>query len=242
MAIAVAGLVLFVIRELAIDRPAVDLRLLKDRSFASASFVGGTLGIGIFGTLFLLPLFLQSLLDYTALESGLALMPRSLAMVVAMPVSGRLYNRLGPRVMSCSGLTVSAYSFWALSKLSLDTGYWDIFLPQVWQGVGFSLIFLSLTTAALSHIPRPSMTAATGLYNVVRQIFGSIGIALSASELTRGIGRYSAALSENPVAGTDVLREASVMAYNHVFVLFAGLFLIVMPLALLLDSEAKETR
>ena len=163
-------------------------------------------------------------------------------MVVAMPVSGRLYNRLGPRVMSCSGLTVSAYSFWALSKLSLDTGYWDIFLPQVWQGVGFSLIFLSLTTAALSHIPRPSMTAATGLYNVVRQIFGSIGIALSASELTRGIGRYSAALSENPVAGTDVLREASVMAYNHVFVLFAGLFLIVMPLALLLDSEAKETR
>ena len=234
LTIAATGLLLFVIRELLVDRPAVDLRLLTDRSFASASFIGGVFGIGIFGTLFLLPLFLQSLLGYTATQSGVALMPRSLAMFVAMPISGRLYNRLGPRILCASGLSVTAYSFWALSSLSLETGLWDIFWPQVWQGVGFSLIFISLTTAALSNIPRPKMTAATGLYNAIRQLCGSIGIALSASELARGNVRFAAAIGEGAA------RQASVMSYNHVFVLGACLFLLVLPLALLLHSRGEN--
>ena len=234
LTIAATGLLLFVIRELLVDRPAVDLRLLTDRSFALASFIGGVFGIGIFGTLFLLPLFLQSLLGYTATQSGVALMPRSLAMFVAMPISGRLYNRLGPRILCASGLSVTAYSFWALSSLSLETGLWDIFWPQVWQGVGFSLIFISLTTAALSNIPRPKMTAATGLYNAIRQLCGSISIALSASELARGNVRFAAAIGEGAA------RQASVMSYNHVFVLGACLFLLVLPLALLLHSRGEN--
>ncbi|MDA1349793.1 MAG: MFS transporter [Chloroflexi bacterium] len=197
-------------------------------------------------------------------------MPRSLAMAVMMPISGRFYNTAGPRLLTGTGLLVSAYSFLALSRLSLDTGYWDIFWPQVWQGFGFSLIFISLTTAALSNIPRPKMTSASGLYNVTRQVFGSIGIAISASQLTEGTATYRAVLSEHVTAfdaptrtwlgmvtqgmagsGADplaarqqalslldlnILGQASVMAYNRVFVLVAGLFLLVSPLALLLGT------
>jgi DHA2 family multidrug resistance protein len=74
--------------------------------------------MGLFGSLFLLPLFLQRLLGYSAMESGIALMPRSLAMAVLMPIAGRFYNRLGPRVLVAAGLLVSAYSFWDLSHLS----------------------------------------------------------------------------------------------------------------------------
>jgi len=197
---AVVGLVLFVGQELRAERPAVNLSILRDRSFTSATMIGGVLGMGLYGSLFLLPLFLQSLLGYTATVSGVALMPRSLAMAVIMPLGGRIYNRVGPKMLVGSGLVVSAFSFWELAKLTADTGFWDIFWPQLWQGVGFGLIFVALTTAALATIPRPQMTQAAGLYNVVRQVFGSVGIAIAASLLTRSTAAQHAVLAERVTA------------------------------------------
>ncbi len=97
-AIAAVGLVVFGWRELRSDTPAVDLRLFKIGAFTSATTIGGILGLGLYAALFLLPLFLQNLLGYSAMESGLVLMPRGLAMAVVMPIAGRAYNRLGPRV------------------------------------------------------------------------------------------------------------------------------------------------
>jgi len=197
---ATLGMILFVWQELRSREPAVNLRLLKNVPFTSATSLGAVLGAGLFGTLFLLPMFLQRLLGYTAMLSGEALIPRSLAMAVIMPLGGRVYNRLGPRLLVGAGLLVSAYSFWELSHLTTDTGFWDIFWPQLWQGVGFALIFLSLSTAALAYIPKPEMTQAAGLYNVVRQVFGSVGIAVSASILTRSTIQYHAVLGENVTA------------------------------------------
>ncbi len=195
--IAGVGLVLFLWRELRALHPAVDLSLFRNVPFTSATALGGVLGMGLYGALFLLPLFLQELLGYPAMKSGIALMPRSLAMAVIMPIGGLLYNRLGPRVLVGTGLAVSAFSFWDLAHLTTDTGIWDILLPQVWQGVGFGMLFVALSTAALSTIPKPRMTAASGLYNVVRQVMGSVGIALAANELGRGVSRYHDALAEH---------------------------------------------
>ena len=135
--VSLTAMALFVWRELTCEKPAVDLRMLKDVNFASGSFIGGLLGMGLFGSLFLLPMFLQQLLGYPALDSGIALMPRSLAMAVAMPVGGRLYNKLGPRTLIGSGLLVTALSFYQLSRLSLNVGYLDIIVPQFLQGIGF---------------------------------------------------------------------------------------------------------
>ena len=211
--VAAVGLGLFVWRELVADRPAVELHVLNNQSFTSATLLGGVLGMGLMGSLFLLPLFLQQLLGYDAMTSGLALMPRSLAMAVIMPIGGRFYNRIGPKIFVGAGLAISAWSFFSLSHLTSDVGYWNIFWPQLWQGVGFSLIFLALSTAALATIPRPLMTQASGLYNVVRQVFGSVGIAIAASELTSGIQRYSATIRQDmpyndPVA-QNFLRSAT---------------------------------
>jgi MFS transporter, DHA2 family, multidrug resistance protein len=269
-AVAAVSLIAFVWQELRDRRPAVNLRLLKDPSLASATILGGMLGMGLYGSLFLLPLFLQRVLGYPAMTSGEALIPRSLAMAVVMPLSGRFYNRIGPKIFVCAGLLVSAYSFWELSHLTLDIGFWDIFWPQLWQGVGFGLIFVALTTAALASIPRPQMTAATGIYNVIRQVFGSVGIAASATLLGRSTNRYHAMLSEHVTAfgvptqrflrgaaaalvprGLDeagarqgalklldlsVLRQAAVLAYNHVFALVAVLFIIGLPMVMFLKS------
>ncbi|MDA8168985.1 MAG: DHA2 family efflux MFS transporter permease subunit [Nitrospiraceae bacterium] len=195
--ISLAGLAFFIWRELTAGQPAVDLRILKNVPFTSGTSLGGVMGLGLYGSLFVLPLFLQQMLGYPALDSGLVLMPRSLAMAFAMPVSGRLYNRLGPRVLIGAGLIISAFSFWELSRMSLDVGFRDLFLPQFLQGTGFGMIFVALSTVALATVERQRMTAATGLYNVVRQVFGSIGIAIAATQLTRGDNIYRAALVKN---------------------------------------------
>ncbi|HEU4763431.1 MAG TPA: DHA2 family efflux MFS transporter permease subunit [Gemmatimonadales bacterium] len=266
--IAAVGTALFIWRELKARHPAVNLRILRNGPFTAATSLGGILGMGLYASLFILPLFLQNNLGYPAMKSGLALMPRSLAMAVGMPLAGRYYNQLGPRVLIGSGLVVSAYSFWALGQLSPQTGFWDIFIPQMWQGVGFSLLFVALSTAALSTIERPQITAATGLYNVVRQVFGSIGIAIAATQITTGMDRAFATLTTHVTlydAGTrhwlamvtgamrrlgagpglaqekalallkgSLFAQAAVLAYNHVFLMIAILFVISMPLVLLI--------
>lgn len=180
------GLLLFTSRELTAKRPAVDLRIFKDLTFTAGTVIGGILGIALYGTLFLMPLLLEQLLGYPAFDAGLALMPRSLAMAATMPLAGKMYNRAGPRLLVLSGLLVSAFSYWQLSRLSLQIGFWDIVVPQTVQGVGFGAIFVALSTAALSNIDKPKMQAATGLYNVVRLVSGSVGIALTATWLDRG--------------------------------------------------------
>ncbi|HUQ19480.1 MAG TPA: DHA2 family efflux MFS transporter permease subunit [Gemmatimonadaceae bacterium] len=267
--IAALGLVLFVWRELTTEHPAVDLRLFRNVSFASATALGGILGVALMGSLFLLPLFLQNLLGYPAMKSGIALMPRSLAMAVIMPIGGRFYNRLGPRFLVGAGLVVTGISFWELSHLTSQISAWDIFWPQIMQGVGFSLIFVALSTAALATIPRPQVTAATGLYNVSRQVFGSVGIAFAATQLTSGISRYRQMLLEHVTTanaaavswlsnataammartGSDiitarrmalrlldgtVMRQATVLSYNRIFVGVSLLFVIALPLIFLL--------
>ncbi len=272
---ACTGLVLFVWRELTADRPAVNLRILKDTNFTSGTFLGGILGLALFSSIFVLPLFLQQLLHYPAYNAGLILMPRSLAMAVSMPLGGRMYNRVGPKVLVGTGLFLNAISFYQLSCMSLNVGYWDIFLPQFLQGIGFGFIFVSLSTAVLSTIEKPAMTAASGLYNVVRQVFGSVGIALAATILTRGEQWNRAMLTEHVTVFSDaaaqtvrslssllsshgadptmtstgalklledmVMRQASMLSYNHVFFLIAALFAVSMPLVLLIKDPHRTT-
>jgi len=204
---SVAGLGLFIWRELTADKPAVNLRVFRNLPFASGSTLGGVMGMGLFGGLFLLPMFLQQLLDYPAFNAGLAMMPRSVAMAVSMWTVGRLYNLIGPRLLIGAGFALTGFSFWELSRLSLDAGLWDIILPQFWQGIGFGMIFVPLSTAGLSTIEPPMMTAATGLYNLVRQLAGSIGMAIAATQLTRGTNMFRAFLVENITEFRDATTE-----------------------------------
>lgn len=201
--LAAVGTALFIWRELTAEKPAVDLRLLKNVTFATGTLLGGVFGISLYSSLFLLPLFLQQLLRYPAFDSGLTMMPRSLTMALTMPIVGRLYNLLGPKILVGTGLLISAFSFWQLSVMSLNTGYWNIFWPQVLQGVGFGMVFVSLSTVTLSSIEKAQMTDASGLYNVIRQVFGSVGIALSATFLSRYETVFHSFLTEHITAVND---------------------------------------
>lgn len=194
--ISVITMTLFVWRQLKIEKPMINLRILKDVNFTTGTLIGAVFGFCLYGTLFLQPLFLQQL-GYTSFGTGQILVPRSIAMAFSMPLAGRLYNWLGARKIIWLGLLITVSSYWQFAHLNLNVTYKDLLIPQILQGVGFGMIFVAISTAVLATIEKPLMTAAVGLYNVIRQLFSSIGIAVAATLLTNGEVRYRSALVEH---------------------------------------------
>jgi DHA2 family multidrug resistance protein len=184
-ALCVFGLVAMVIRELRTRHPIVDLRALKDRTFSGGVFLMTMLGFVLYASLVLLPIFLQTLLGYPALQAGLALSPRGLGSLVMMPIVGQLTNRYDPRKLIFVGLGVGAWSMFSLSRLNLNAGYWDIFWPQVIQGGAMAFLFIPLMTVSMSNIAKEKMGNATSIYNLMRNIGGSFGIATMTTFLAR---------------------------------------------------------
>lgn len=185
--IAVFSLAAFVVRELTAKTPAVDLRLFGDPVFLSGTLIGGLMFAMLMANMFLLPIFMQELLGFSAVQSGTALMPRVLIMMVAVPVVGRVYNLVSPRVFIALGVLLFSVSSWELSHLTLDSSTHDIVIPLLIQGAGFACLFVPLTTVALSNIPRHKLADATGLSSLIRQIGGAIGLAIFATL----IGNYA---------------------------------------------------
>jgi DHA2 family multidrug resistance protein len=212
--IGVFALVMFVVQELVIDKPIVALRVLKNRSYTMGTLIGAVLGAVLFSTLFLLPVYMQDFLRYDAMQTGLALMPRSLAMLVAIPIVGALYNKTSPRVVIALGLALGGYTCVQMSHFSLDTSREQILIPQVLQGIALACIFIPLSTVALSTIDRRRMSEATGLNNLVRQLGGSFGVAIFASLLGRFTNQARATLSAHVTTG-DPAVFARLQAMQH---------------------------
>jgi MFS transporter, DHA2 family, multidrug resistance protein len=181
--VAIFALAAFVVRELTAKVPAVDLRLFKDPVFLSGTMIGGLMFAMLMANMFLLPIFMQELLGFTAVQSGNALMPRMLIMMIAVPIVGRVYNIVSPRLVIAFGVIVFAISSWQLSHLTLQSSTSDIVIPLLVQGTGFACLFVPLTTVALAKIPRHKMADATGLNSLIRQIGGAIGLAIFATVL-----------------------------------------------------------
>lgn len=171
----------FVVRELTTPFPAVDLRLFKDPVFMSGTLIGGLMFAMLLANMFLLPVFMQELLGFTAVQSGLALMPRTLIMMAAVPIVGRIYNLVAPRVIVTIGVLMFSFSSWRLSHLTLESGTADIVGPLLIQGVAFACLFVPLTTVSLSNVPKHKAADATGLNSLFRQMGGAVGIAIFAS-------------------------------------------------------------
>jgi DHA2 family multidrug resistance protein len=183
--VAILSLLLFVARELTATVPAVRLSLFKDRVFMTGTLVGGVMFAMLMAVTFVLPVFMQTLLGYDAMQSGMALMPRSLVMFFIVPIVGRLYNKIQPRFIVGFGILCFVLSAWQMSHFTLQTGMRDMLGPLMVQGVGFACLFVPLTTVALSSIDRRKLADATGLNSLVRQIGGSLGLAIFATLMTR---------------------------------------------------------
>jgi MFS transporter, DHA2 family, multidrug resistance protein len=138
----------------------------------------------LMANMFLLPIFMQELLGFDATQSGLAMMPRTLVMMVAVPIVGRLYTRVSPRLLILTGILLVAYGGWDMSHLNLASGTRDVVSALAVQGVGFACLFVPLTTLALAKVPRTRIADATGLNSLIRQIGGAIGLAVFATLLS----------------------------------------------------------
>ena len=184
--VAAAGIIAFIVRELTAEHPVVDLRVLKDRSLAVGTAFTFILGFGLYSSVFIFPVFAQNLLGFTAMQTGLILLPGSLATAVMMPTVGKLLQKKVPaQLMNAAGFLSFFYFTHLLSKSTLDSGRSDFFWPLIFRGVGLGLLFVPLTTLALSGLRGPAIAQGAGLTNMMRQLGGSFGVALITTYVTK---------------------------------------------------------
>jgi len=183
--LCIVGLIAFVIREMMVAHPIVDLRSLKDRSFAVGVFIMSAVGFCLYASMVLLPQYLETLLNYPSMQAGLALSPRGLGSLLLTFLVGAIAAKVDVRKLLVIGFGVCAATMFMLSSLNLNAGYWDIFWPQVMQGGAMALVFVPLSAAAMSHISREKMGNATSIFNLMRNIGGSVGIAVMTTLLAR---------------------------------------------------------
>lgn len=185
MVVAMIALAAFIVRELRIKAPVVDLRVFKNRTYATGTFLMTVLGFVLYGSLVLLPVWLQTLLGYPALAAGIALAPRGIGSFLAMPVIGAVLGKFDARKFLAAGFVLAGGTLLAFSRLSMDAGYWDFFWPQLIQGISLGLLFVPLTTITMGQISREQMGNATSVFNLLRNLGGSIGIAISTTLVAR---------------------------------------------------------
>jgi DHA2 family multidrug resistance protein len=198
------------------DDPIVDLRVFKERSYAVGVFLMTVVGFVLYGSMVLLPVMLQTLLGYPPLQAGIAMAPRGIGSFFMMPITGLMTGKFDPRKLLTAGLIVGGTTLIWLSQLNLQAGYWDIFWPQLLQGVGMSLLFVPLTTISMDAIPREKMGNATSLFNLMRNIGGSIGIAVTGTLLARHTQATVNTLGSN-VTAYDAASQRMLMQLRGAF-------------------------
>ena len=183
--VSVVSLIFFVKQELSTRYPAVDLRVLRHKALSAGSLYSIVLGFGLYGAVFVIPVFAQAQLHFTATKTGLLLMPGSFASAVVMIMFGKFLKDFDQRKLIATGAIILCVSMAALGNLSPDTGEDALFWPLIGRGVGTALIFLPLSIATLGGLPRSEIGAASGLFSLTRQMGGSIGIAVLTTMLEK---------------------------------------------------------
>jgi MFS transporter, DHA2 family, multidrug resistance protein len=183
--ISAAALIFVVFWEWNNKDPIIDLHLFRVRSFATANFLMFMLGFALLGTTLMLPLFMQTVLGYTAERSGLALMPGGFTIIAILPLVGFLLSRHSPRWLMLFGLTVLSLSLFHMTTFDLAIDFRTVTMARVYQAVGLSFLFVPINTAAYAFLPREKNNAASGLMNLARNIGGSIGISFVTTMLAR---------------------------------------------------------
>jgi DHA2 family multidrug resistance protein len=185
LSISVLAFVVFITTELTVKHPLIEMSLFKDFNFTVANGVLFIFGFGMFGSTFLLPLFLQNSLGYTAFQAGSLFLPVGIIQAMTAPMAGFLSDKINPKIPAFCGLILLAFSLSLNSSLSLFSEHYQIMIPLYIRGFAMGLVFSPLTTIAFANVPRNKTGQASGLYNIIRQIGGSFGIAFMSSLLTR---------------------------------------------------------
>ncbi len=219
--IAVAALVGVVLWELKREHPIIDLRLLKDRNFAISTFAMFALGFVLYGSTMLLPLFLQTLLGYSAMQSGWVLSPGGLVIMVMMPIVGFLLSKSQPRWLVVIGLVLGAYGMFHMAGFNLQVDQNTAIQARMLQSLGLAFLFVPINTAAFAFIRKEKLSYATGLINLARNIGGSSGIAMATTLLARRTQFHQHALVSH-VTPYDAGYQAALQNAQHMLQQFGA--------------------
>ena len=264
-ALSLVALAAFIWRELTVADPIVDLRVFKNRNFAAGTLISAVYAVILYGATAMLPLFLQTLLRYPALQSGLAVSPRGLGSFLSMFVVGRLVSVVDNRVLLVFGFVTLAVSAAMLGQINLEIAMSSVAWPNAINGFAAGFIFVPLTTLAMGTLRKREMGNATGVYNVMRNIGGSIGIAVVTTLLARGAQIHQSILvghlsPGNPALQREIdtlqhgvttqqaygliyaelIRQSTLLAYMDNFRLLAGLALAAIPLILIFKRVRRK--
>ncbi|TDG37302.1 DHA2 family efflux MFS transporter permease subunit [Pedobacter changchengzhani] len=175
---SVIGLLLFIWREMSTDHPIVNFKIMRHKSFSIGMFTSFILGFGLYGSVFIFPVFCQNLLGFSALQTGELLFPGGLCTIIMMPFIGIMLKKGVPaQLMATVGMFLFFVFCWMLSNSTLESGTGDFFLPLVIRGIGMALLFVPLITLAIQDLKGAEIGQGSGLNNMMRQLGGSFGIA-----------------------------------------------------------------
>ncbi|MHB8178591.1 MAG: DHA2 family efflux MFS transporter permease subunit [Vulcanimicrobiaceae bacterium] len=242
-ALAAVTLTIFVVKAWRDRHPIVDLHVFKRRSFAIGTILGVISGFGLYGSALILPLFFQSILGFTPLDTGIVLVPGAFATAISMTLVGRIVNRVDARLLVAIGFLGFAFATWQLGNLNAQAGYWHVFWPRVGQGGALGFLFVPLSIITLGDVPIAKLAGASGVYTLVRQLGGSFGIAILTTLL-----QHESAIAWNVLAGgvtrtqgysvalltQMVAQQSAVIAYSYLFRITAIVFVLATPLVLLM--------
>lgn len=208
--IAAISLSAFIFIELNVDNPLLELRILKIFPFSLSLLISCITTIGMYGALFLLPIYIQNIRGYTPMQSGMISLPSAIVTGIMMPISGRIFDKFGAKWITVIGTIVLASASFALSKLSLDTGYSVIVIIMMFRGLGMGMAMMPAQTSGMNSVPRELSGKATALSNTVRQVSGSFGIAILTTVLQRREAFHTVRFSE----GINLNSPALINAQN----------------------------
>ncbi len=213
--LAVAGFVVFIVRELRADKPMVDLRIFRERNFAVGSVLIFFVGFLLYGIGLATPQFLQLLLGYTALAAGVATSPLGLGAMISMILVGRLAAKVELRVLTVLGYLVFLFGAFRLSGVNLDISPWSVFWPQTLAGLSMGFLFVPVNIAATAPLRRDQVGSATGIINLMRNVGGSVGIAMVSTFLARRAQAHQSMLVQHFTAGNLNLTERATALQHY---------------------------
>lgn len=213
-AISFVALAVFITVELVVEEPLIDLRLLKNHNFAISNIIMFIFSLGMFGSTFLLPLYLQNSLNYTAIMAGSVFLPVGIIQGITAPLAGVFGDKTNPKIPILIGVVVLAISFFVNAFLSFLTEHSYIMLILYMRGFAMGIIFTPLSAISMQEIPREKMGQASGLFNIIRQLGGSFGVAILATLLTTRVNyhaqMYGQALDPNSQTYKNVYKEIAI--------------------------------
>jgi DHA2 family multidrug resistance protein len=183
--ISISSLIMFIMVEFFAENPILNLRVFRNLSFSSGNIILFLVYFSLFSSIVLLPIYLQTLMGYTSFLAGLVLAPGGIASMIAMPIAGKLVTKINPKAILAIGIATVAYSVHLMSQFNLQADFNTIVWPRVGMSVGVGLLFIPLTTMTLSNIRKEEMGNATGIFNLLRNLGGSFGVAIVTTMLAR---------------------------------------------------------